>query len=164
MTTREFGDFQSAKTRRENPYKTLLKLIISEPCPEKGLKIIKKHYKIRGFATRFQNLLKLKDSTGIRRFPKRKNALRKPLENLSQIDHFRAISGKGAPKSSKKHYKIRVSRRVFKTSQNAVTSPEFADFQSAKTRCGNPYKTCRKRRLLGAISEKGPNNHQNTCS
>jgi hypothetical protein len=35
--TNENTVFQNAKTRRQNPYKTLLKLIIFEPFSEKGL-------------------------------------------------------------------------------------------------------------------------------
>ena len=54
-------------------------MIISEPFPEKGLKIIKKALQNKGFATRFQNLPKRSNVTGIRRFPKCKNASRKPL-------------------------------------------------------------------------------------
>ena len=41
--------FQNAKTRRENPYKTLLKMIIFGPFSEKGSKIIKKALPREGF-------------------------------------------------------------------------------------------------------------------
>ena len=49
------------------------------PFPQNDPEMIKKYYKNKGFATRFQNLPKRSNVTGIRRFPKRKNALRKPL-------------------------------------------------------------------------------------
>ena len=41
--------FQNAKTRRENPYKTLLKLMISEPFSEKGLQKHRKALPREGF-------------------------------------------------------------------------------------------------------------------
>ena len=80
----------------------------------------------------------------------------KPVEN----EDFLSRNRKMASGMIKKHYKIRVSRRVFKTSQNAVTSPEFADFQSAKTRRGNAYKTLLKLIISEPFPEKGLQNHQ----
>jgi hypothetical protein len=80
----------------------------------------------------------------------------KPVEN----EDFLSRNRKMASKMIKSITKIRVSRRVFKTSQNAVTSPEFADFQSAKTRRGNPYKTLLKFIISEPFPEKGLQNHQ----
>ena len=45
--------FQNAKTRRENPYKTLLKLIISGPFSEKGLQNHQKALPREGFRNTF---------------------------------------------------------------------------------------------------------------
>ncbi len=79
VTPPEFADFQNAKTRCENPYKTCRIWILLEPKVGNGLKIIKKHYLEKVSATRFQNVQKLSNTTGIRRFSKCKNALRKTL-------------------------------------------------------------------------------------
>ena len=45
--------FQNAKTRRENPYKTLLKLMIPEPFLKNDPQNIKKGLPREGFRTAF---------------------------------------------------------------------------------------------------------------
>ena len=63
--------------------KTLMKPVENEefvaPFPTIALKMIKKHYLEKVFATRFQNVGKPYKTNGKRDFPKCKNALRKPL-------------------------------------------------------------------------------------
>ena len=63
--------------------KNLIKPVENEdfwaPFSKKGPKMIKNHYHYSVFATRFQNVQKLSNATGIQRFSKCKNALRKPL-------------------------------------------------------------------------------------
>ena len=59
---------QNAKTHRENPYKTLLKLIISSHFRKRGSKSIKKHHLERISASRFQNVGKPYKPNGIQRF------------------------------------------------------------------------------------------------
>ena len=63
--------------------KNLIKPVENEdfwaPFSKKDPEMIKKHYDYSVSATRFQNVQKLSNATGIRRFSKCKNALRKTL-------------------------------------------------------------------------------------
>ena len=78
---------------------------------------------------------------GFSKFKKRvAETLIKPVENEDFGVPFPEI----APKMIKKHYLEKVSAtrfqnvgKPYKTNGNAVS-------QNAKTRCGNPYKTCRE--------------------
>ena len=63
----------------KNPYKTCLKMMDFEPKPQKGLKMIEKHYLEKVFATRFQNVRNPYKTNGKQGFPNVIFACAKPL-------------------------------------------------------------------------------------
>ena len=64
----------------------------------------------------------------------------KPVEN----EDFGAPFSKIAPKMIKKHYLETVFAARFQDVGKPYKPNDDAVSQNAKTRCGNPYKTCRK--------------------
>jgi len=88
------------------------------------------------------------------------STIEKPYKTCRKWRLLGPFCEKGPENDQKSITIIVFSQRVFKTSRNSVTPLEFADFQNAKTRCENPYKTCRIWRLLEPEIENGLENHQ----
>ena len=93
-----------------------------------------------------------------------KEIQRKYIGNTKEIQrkhkgNTKEIQGKGAPKSSKKHYLEKVSQHFAGTSKNLINPVEFHVLRNAKTRRGNPYKTLLKLIISRSFSENGLQNH-----
>ncbi len=80
----------------------------------------------------------------------------KPVQN----EDFGVIFPRMDPRMIRKHYLEKVVATRFQNVENLIKPVEFHVFQNAKTRCGNPYKTRRKWRLLGHFFANCPKNDQ----
>ena len=126
-------------------------------CP---LKWSKKHYLEKVSATRFQNVGKPYKPNGKHGLSKCKKCvagtLIKPVEN----EEFRVSFLQMPLKISKKHHPEKVFATRFQNVGKPYTTNGNMVSQNAKTRCGNPYKTCRKWRRWGPLFENCPQNDQ----
>ena len=113
------------------------------PFFENGPQNDQKHYLEKVFATRFQivgNIIKPMETRFLKMQKRVAKTFVKPVENQDFGAPFSAM----VLKMIEKHYLEKVFATRFQNVGNLIKPMENAVSQNAKTRCGTPYKTCRK--------------------
>ena len=114
--------------------------------------ITQRRFSQHDFATS-RNLIK---PVGFWVFQNAKTRCENPYKTCWILRHSEPKIENGPRNNQKSITQRRFSQHQFKTSENLIKPDEFWVFQNAKTRCVNPYKTCRKWRLRGPFFANGP--------